>query len=300
MHLPFHRRMTFPIPAPHRLLVLTALAALLFFPSIGAAQSADGEDVPAYNDFVARSFLIEVEPLVEKFTGWECEWPVAFQLVTRAQYVNESITDLSKELAKQSPGIDPKLIGTQFRPMLEAQAVGLLGRYSVTGRKMYFLPGNLKPTMRSLGLEHRFMRDLVEVIMAHELTHSVQDAKYKISDRIHAMSSKEETTAWIMLVEGHATWVHERVADELGLAESAQRFAEQLMKSTLQLGRNGRASSRDEVEANIRGYIQGKIFVEAVHEKGGIKAVQRLFENPPKSPRILEDPDLYLSQVQKK
>ena len=50
----------------------------------------------------------------------------------------------------------------------------------------------------------------------------------------------------------------------------------------------------------MRGYIQGKVFVEAVFDKGGIKAVQQLFEAPPKSPRMIEDPDSYLGQVKKK
>jgi hypothetical protein len=294
------RRMKCPCPSARgQVLSFAALVILMWGPSRSAAQDDLAADVPAYNDYVARTFLIEVEPLVEKYTGWECEWPVPFQLVSRAQYVEETIRDVTKEMAKQSPGIDEKLVATQFRPFFEVQAAGLLGRYSTTSRKILFLPGNLKPTMRALGLEHRFMRDLIEVIMAHELTHSVQDAKYKFTDRLLTARSKDEMTAWIMLVEGHATWVQERVADELGLSESAQRFAEQMLNKHQQFGTYGRDDNALGA-ANIRGYIQGKVFVEAIYDKGGIKAVQRLFDNPPKSPRFIEDPDSYLSQVAKK
>jgi hypothetical protein len=279
-----------------RPLLLLAFAAPWFAPSVSTAQEAYAEDAPAYNALVARTFLIEVEPLVEKYTGWECEWPVPFQLVNRAQYVDETLVDVNKELAKLSPGTDPKLLGSQFRPLLEAQAIGLLGRYSTTSRKIFFLPGNLKPVMRSLGLEHRFMRDLIEVIMAHELTHCVQDTKIKIADRLKLARSKEEWTAWMMLIEGHATWVQERVAEELGLNESAQSFATQMMNKHQQVS-TGRSEGM--LEANIRGYIKGKVFVEAVHKKGGLKAVQRLFEKPPTSTRLIEDPDLYLAQQEK-
>lgn len=275
-----------------------AVVGLILSRSVSLGQLA--EDVPAYNDYVARTFLIEVEPLVEKHTGWDCEWPVPFRLVTRAQYVEESIADLTKELAKQGPGIDQKIVGAKFRPLFESQAIGLLGRYSMVSRNLLFLPGNLKPMMRSLGLEHRFMRDLIEVIMAHELTHAVQDAKCKVSDRLLSAQSKDESTAWIMLVEGHATWVQERVAEDLGLAESAQRFAEQLMNKHAQFGASQRSSYSEMTDANMRGYIRGKLFVEAVYEKGGIKAVQHLFDEPPKSPGLIENPDLYLGKVKKK
>jgi hypothetical protein len=289
--------MNHPNAALHRIRALLMFIALLFSGSLGVAQDDYKEDVPAYNDLVARTFLIEVEPLVEKFTGWECEWPVAFQLVSRAQYVEESIVDAAKELKKLEPGLDQKLVGTQFRSLFEAQAIGLLGRYSTTSRKIFFLPGNLKPMMRELGIEHRFMRDLIEVIMAHELTHYVQDSKYNFGERFRTLRSKEENKAWMMLIEGHASWVQERVAEALGLDESAQRFAQQMLAKHQQQGGQG---SEGLFEANMRGYIQGKVFVEAVHEKGGIKAVQRLFDNPPKSPGLIEDPDLYLLQLEKK
>jgi hypothetical protein len=289
--------MKFSNPAFRRIHAVMMFAALQLLASLSPAEDIEKEDVPAYNDLVARTFLIEVEPLVEKFTGWECEWPVAFQLVSRAQYVEESIVDAAKELKKLNPGMDQKLVGEQFRSLFEAQAIGLLGRYSTTSRKIFFLPGNLKPMMRQLGIEHRFMRDLIEVIMSHELTHYVQDSKYNFGERFRTLRSKEETKAWMMLIEGHASWVQERVAEALGLDESAQRFAQQMLAKHQQ---DSRVESEGLFEANIRGYVQGKVFVEAVYEKGGIKAVQRLFDNPPKSSRLIEDPDLYLAQMGKK
>lgn len=255
------------------------------------------EDAPAYNDIVARSFLIEVEPLVEKYTGWECEWPVAFQLVSRVQYINESIKEAAKDLAKTDPTLDLKRIEAELAPMLAAQSIGLLGRYSVVNRKIYFLPGNLPSVMRSLGVERHYTRDLIEVIMAHELTHAVQDSRYNIFDKLMNFKSKDERAAWVMLVEGHATWVQERVAADLGLAESAQRFAAQMLKKHKQVT----ANHREEIaEDNVRGYLDGKKFVEAVYAKGGIKAVQDLFEKPPTSPGEIEDPEVFFARQARK
>src|SRR4030095_7853286 len=68
-HPSFDQRMNFPGAALCRILFLMSFAALCLPPSAGVAQDAYAEDVPAYNDYVARSFLIEVEPLVGKYTG---------------------------------------------------------------------------------------------------------------------------------------------------------------------------------------------------------------------------------------
>ena len=85
------------------LLLLIALPLLLLTPSSGQAQDADKEDAPAYNDLVARTFLIEVEPLVEKHTGWDCEWPVAFQLVNRTSMSRSRSLTRQRNLQSLAP-----------------------------------------------------------------------------------------------------------------------------------------------------------------------------------------------------
>lgn len=284
------------IPTAFATRIIDIAAATLAFALIPARESkaADiyAEAAPAFNDTVARSFLIEVEPLVEKYTGWDCEWPIPFQLVTREQYVNIAVAEFTQHIARTKPGTNTKAIEPQLRMLAQNISIGLLGRYSSISRKLFFFPGNLKPVMDDLGVEQRFTRDLIEVIMAHELTHSVQDAKLNLQQRRAAIRSKAEQDAFTMLVEGHATWVQERVAAELGLAESAQRFAAQMTERH----RSDFAVEEQLTEANMRGYIQGKTFVAAIHAKGGLRAVQALFENPPKSPDDFENPALFLQR----
>jgi len=248
------------------------------------------EEAPAYNDIVARSFLIDVEPLIEKHTGWDCEWPVPFRLVTRAQYVDATASEMKKRLAKDYPAM---AVDQMLKPMLESQAVGLLGCYSSASKSLYLLPGNLKPLLRALGVEERHARALIEVILAHELTHAVQDSRHRISERSAKIVDDDENAAWTMLVEGHASWVAERVAEDLQLSEAAQRLAERMVSSNV--SPSLRRSSQDE-SANYRGYTSGKRFVEQVFAKGGIKAVQALFDKPPTSTAMIENPELYFAQ----
>lgn len=243
------------------------------------------EEAPAYNDIVARSFLIEVEPLIEKHTGWDCRWPLPFRLITRAQYAELILKDLSV----RKPGLmaDQRKVGA-LKLVLESQAAGLLGYYSTTAKSLFLLPGNLKPNLRSLHIEERYARDVIELIAAHELTHAVQDAQHHISDYARRLTIPDEQDAWTMIVEGHASWVADRVAEDLHLEESAQRLAEKLAAANPPTRQNGEREA-----ANMRGYIAGKKFIEQVFAKGGIKAVQDLFVHPPRTPSEIESPELF-------
>jgi hypothetical protein len=99
------------------------------------------------------------------------------------------------------------------------------------------------------------------------------------------------------LIEGHATWIQERVAAELHLDESAQRLATQMgaAAAAAPASRTQRSES-----ANTRGYLEGKRFVEAVFKRGGLPAVQKLFESPPKSPELIANPEYFFSQQKSK
>ena len=295
MHPTANRPAFFRITIPRTGLAgIAGLGMLLAFgPALASAQTPQprdpyAEDAPAYNDIVARSFLIEVEPLVEKHTGWDCHWPVPFRLVTRRQYVDLTLQEVRRRYAALSPGTSPAQVDAAVRPSLEAHVVGLLGRYSAASKSLLLLPGNLPPALRNLGVEKRFTRDVIELVLAHELTHAVQDSQENVGSRGDKMRD-EAGIAWTMVVEGHASWVADCVARDLGLDEAALRMAQQMTA-------NSHASAaRSQPSANTRGYISGKKFVEAVFKRGGLPAVQNLFKHPPESPDQVDNPESFLA-----
>jgi|GEM_PF-5900246 len=297
MHPTAKRLAFFPMPRTCLALALGAAALgafLAFAPAPASAQTPPprdpfAEDAPAYNDLVARSFLIEVEPLVEKHTGWDCHWPVPFRLVTRTQYIDAMLQEIRRKFAALSPGTNPAKIDAAFRPSIEAGSIGLLGRYSSFTKSLYLLPGNLPPALRNIGVEKRFTRDVIELVLAHELTHAVQDSQEHIGDRSETIRNEQQATAWTMIIEGHASWVADCVARDLGLDEAAQRLAQQMTANSHQGADRGQSS------ANTRGYIAGKKFIEAVFAHGGLRAVQALFKNPPLTPDLIENPESFFA-----
>ena len=91
-----------------------------------------------------------------------------------------------------------------------------------------------------------------------------------------------------LVLEGHAMFVQERVAEDLKVSEAARTMAAQM-------------AAREALSPSpsvMRRYIDGRKFVQAVFEKGGLKMVQRLFENPPKNPAVIRDPELFFAMEQ--
>ena len=261
---------------------------ILFAACIATAQQPEREDPPAFNSWVARSFLIEVQPLVEKHTGWQLPGFPKFQVVTRAEYCEATIREIECALQKSSGLLAEPVPRAALMREVRPHTEGLLGRYSATTKTIFLLPGNLQPAMRDLNVSARFTRDLVEIVAAHEMTHAFQDEKYPFLEHRRATMDNDAQEAWSMLVEGHAMFVQERVAEDLKVSEAARTMAAQM-------------AAREAVSPTatvMRRYIDGRKFVQAVFEKGGLKMVQRLFEHPPRSPAMIRDPELFFAMDQ--
>ena len=266
------------VPA-FRTLVSGAFLVLAVLPAF--AQQPNAEEVPAYNDLFARTILIETLPLVEKHTGWKIPDLPKFRLVRRDQYAKVAAQELVGVMRKRQPKLSEADALAAAERALQGQANGLLGRYSFLTRTIYLLPGNLKPMATRMKIEHWFTRDLIEIIIAHEMTHAAQDARFPHVEKLAACADDDARAAYGMLVEGHAMFIQERVAADLKISEAAARLGEQMAAET---GTGGAGWTK---------YVAGKKFVQAAFDKGGIELVQKLFTKPPRAPLLVLEPENY-------
>lgn len=272
---------------------LALLAACLLVSAGAHAQTPDKEDAPAFNDWGARTFLIEVEPLVQKHTGWKLADFPKFKLVTRDQYCAASLEELQRTALK--PGSLPT--GAAIAALtadMKRHTIGLLGAYRPLSKTIFLLPGNLKPIMRDLHVADYFTRDLVEIVCAHEITHAFQDEKYPFHARMAALPGKDAREAYAMLTEGHAMFVQDRVAQDLKVTEAARAMAEELAAREVL---NSSSSGNSDANIMLR-YTAGRRFVQAVYQRGGLAKVRDLFEHPPRSTALILDPALYFAAEQ--
>jgi hypothetical protein len=251
------------------------------FATLTQGQGHENEGLPAFNDLFARTIIIEVMPLVEKYTGWKMADVPKFRLVTMEEFATKMAPPLAEQIRQQNSHLSEAKALEFAKNAVRTQSAGTLGVYIPRERTIFFLPRNLEPAFKRARIEHRFSRDLIEVVIAHEVTHAIQDAHHPLDAARAACADDEERAAFAMLVEGHATFVQEKVAAELRISEAAANFADRLVAQM--------PTGRSEVER----YVDGKKFVEAAFAKGGLGLVQRLFTKPPRARLHVREPEMY-------
>ncbi len=292
------------------LLITLALVSVSF---AGAAQAPDD----------ATRFFQRDEQIcrdIEKITGlaftnkvkMAVQLPEAFRSYVKESIVREygegGIEGYTRALVK---------LGALERPMdLSATLLDLMASQALAhydpGKKTFFL------------LQTNMPATLLDPTAAHELCHALQDQRHdlykfvdedieQIRDNGDAAMAKES------LVEGEAMYVMalwmmvQTIGDDQGMAEDMVKVAmeteasmsfNQLMDlSEMQIGtapgaapmlasiKDMRNAPRFIMEPLLAVYIQGGLMVAQVKVKGGWKAVEDLFDHPPRSSKEVLHPE---------
>jgi len=156
---------------------------------------------------------------------------------------------------------------------------GILGLYRPRAKHVFVRGSNLTPDVR--------------VVLAHELTHALQDQYFGLS-RIGNGDSGADT-AFLSLAEADATRIEDSYVDSLPSAD-AKAFEATRAKQAKQ------ADVPDVPEALIDDlafpYVFGPAFVAALEDQGANEAVDRAFKKPPQSEAQIVDPQSYLAGIE--
>ena len=233
--------------------------------------------------------MAEVERQVEQVRGLRYDDPVAIEPLTASQMATQvsrafdstvpKQLDARRSLAWAAIGVIPP--GNEIRADLRAfQTSQVVGFYvPETGRLVYLGGEQLSP--------------LSHVILAHELTHAIDDQHFDLDrlDKLVTTCADEEEEAAVGLVEGSAQFFSFAVA---------RRFLtpEQLAE----VGREAAASPTPDVPPFISAiegwpYEAGLAFVSAIDASGGTAAVNAALRNLPVSTEQIMHPDRYPNDV---
>jgi len=159
----------------------------------------------------------------------------------------------------------------------------VLGKYGIQTDTLYMAPGPLRATAERL--EGDRLGDVVKVIMAHELTHALQDQHTPFEGLLAAVRDQDHLHAASGSWEGFATWVEQQVAADLGLSDV---FWE--LTAVQGWGPEGLTNPMAfEVWAR---YGQGRRFVEHHHGQG-VDHLWTVLAHPPSHTRMLFHPDAW-------
>ena len=231
-----------------------------------------------------------IEQSVAELTRLHFLRPVTFREIPRSDLP----AVLSQKLSQQLPDVEFDHIG------LELSALGLIPP-GMDMKKVYLdLLGEQIGAFYDQHThelftfsEHPLTNSQNQVVLAHELTHALQDQHFDLSQLpLEAKGNDDRSLAASALVEGDATVVmNAYLLGNLSAAALRDNLAGALTTDVRQLA----AAPRYLRETLLFPYLQGLKFATALEERGGRAAIVQAFRDPPASSAQILHPEKYLS-----
>ncbi len=258
------------------------------------------EDGMAFTTEEAQVFVRELMPLVEKSTGKEFIQTPEVVLVDRKGLQWPLVRDLLPQLRIFIKDMSENQLVQVATRRVNSMAPFLLGKYGMEDKILYLLPGNFLPLLKLSKINERHAKSIIKLIIAHELTHALQDQEVDLWKKCKNVNGPEESEALEAAMEGHAVFVQEQVAKQLGLDDTAIEYSRLLVGGTITHKDATMEMVRKKSSARFEQiYLGGKRFIEYYYNKGGNKRVWNILKAPPVETSMISNPEAY-SPVRKK
>ena len=177
----------------------------------------------------------------------------------------------------------------------------IICKYGFLDKIIYLVPENINSFIKLNNIKKRSFKPLLKLIIAHELTHVLQDQEIDIVAKFHNLNSFEEMEALNATIEGHALFLQEQVRKHLKLSNSTISFNNSQRKDSINYGNNV-TELKHKIEkvwlSEI--YLRGIHFIEYYHTKGGSEKVWKVLSQPPTNTSMILKPETYIVQKIKK
>ncbi len=242
---------------------------------------------------VEREFP-RIVPLVEKATGKKFKKVPTWKISDRREVAEV----LAADILPQLDNLLPQATAEQRREIglrqAKSMAALMLGKYGFSDKQLYLLPRNFLPLFRITHVPVDQVAGILQLIIAHELTHAMQDQEIDLLARISNIKDSETGLAFNSTIEGHAVLTMEQVGHELGLAssviEASKLFAAGSVEfddPALQMMNKVMSSQYESI------YLGGKRFIEYWAKKSGPAMVWEILKTPPTRTSVIMSPPSY-------
>ena len=262
-----------------------------------AASASMAQDAASRADFESlRSTADAVLKDMSEITGLLIKAPLKKQIVGRAE-----IKDYLTENLKQE--YTPRELHQQ-EAML--QAFGLVSSDFDLGKFLVSFyteqaAGVYDPRRKTMLIADWVGEDMQKMVLAHELTHALQDQNFDLEKFLHAVRDDDDSTsARQAIVEGHATAaMMQEIIKPAALASlpSLQPLMSMMIQRPVaQFPAFSGAPFFFRFSA-LFPYSQGIGFMQAGLQHGGWTGLSRVFSRPPSTTKEIFEPDIYLGQT---
>lgn len=254
------------------------LVSLLLAPAVAAHPDADA----------LRQMVAELAPVVEEVAGRRFE--------TLPEVVLASPTALSEVLFREQVHLLGRLsnLPHEAAEVAAMQSVGALsgtfaGKYGFLDKRLYVVTDGVASAVASRGADPALVGPVLELVVAHELTHALQDQHTDLAGVVSARADGDGVMAVNCVVEGHAVWVHEQVGQRLGHTDAVALVA------AIHGYDPALPGLPDVPERFYTSYVygQGRAFVAWHHAEHGPEQAWRLLREPPASSAMILAPETY-------
>ena len=227
--------------------------------------------------------VAELVPLVEATAGAEFVTTPEVVLADAAM-LSEVLFEEQRHLLTRLTDLDDDEATAAARASADDLAAVFAGKYGFLDKRLYISIDVITDRLKAQGAPSSQAGPMVTVVLAHELTHALQDQHADLERVVSTTGTADGVMAANCLVEGHAVWVHERVAAALGYDEASELMAEAL---------GYRGSVPRDMEAFYTAYVYGlgRDFVDYHGREGGTDRVWELFDEPPAHTATIARPD---------
>ncbi|MGH7933286.1 MAG: hypothetical protein ACREQN_08950 [Candidatus Binataceae bacterium] len=256
---------------------------------------------------VDQSRADQVETGIQKLRGLDFTAKVPLIVRTRDQAQQMLIKEIARDHTDaelRTGGETGSMVGLYPPAMdLKAEALRLLreqiaGFYDPHGKEMVLVQGNVDLGFWNSAAEFVNRRDVVgEMLLAHELTHALQDQHFQIEKMLDKVNDNDDRTLALKSVaEGDATLAgFGYVAGNLDAAT-----IDTVVSHLADLPRAFNAQSED-VPIGLSApmlfqYAEGTRFVAEAYRRGGWAAINAIYHNPPRSSLQIMEPELYFDR----
>jgi hypothetical protein len=249
----------------------------------------------------------EIEAGLERFRGLDFSTPVPLVLKTRDQALEMMRAEIARDHTDEQMRIGSltgAMTGVYPTGMdLKAEALKLLrsqvaGFYDPHGKQMVLVEGAIDIGFWNSAASFITRRDLVgEMLLAHELTHALQDQHFHIEQTIDKVKDNDDRELALKAVaEGDATLAgYGYVAGNLSEASLGA-----IIGRMNDLPRTVAAQSGD-VPLGLSApmifqYADGVRFVAEAYRRGGWAAVNAIYADPPQASLQILNPESYFDR----
>lgn len=172
-----------------------------------------------WSDESLAAALAEIRPWVEAKAGRSFVSPITIERMGGDEHLSLLRAEYTWIFSELMPDAPEPIRAAMAEGSARMLFVGALGKYGVLDKNLYLNAPAIEASLGQAGVDRARTRDVMRLILAHELTHALQDQVVDLKETVEGLADMEQMQAASATWEGQATWVEGQVATELGLEE---------------------------------------------------------------------------------